>query len=99
VDLDAVFRLAEERKPRSAGREKVTRARSSGPGRNGWAAQGDGPAYGTPHEGGIQNEDGTLTRSSFGALIRRRSAHRFDVLRATFIASTPSGKHWQHRAT
>ncbi len=70
ISLDAVFRLAEEQNPqvalarakvREASAEKAVAAKAWLP------AVYAGTAY-YRHEGGIQNEDGTLQHSSFGAL-------------------------------
>jgi outer membrane protein TolC len=87
VDLDAVFRLAEGQNSQIAlAREKVDESLIE----NAIAAKGwlpnvtAGIGY-YRHEGGIQNEDGTLTRSSTGALfpgVELRT--ELDLRQATF---------------
>jgi outer membrane protein TolC len=50
------------------------------------------------HEGGIQNEDGTLTHSSFGALFNGLELHgRFDIREATFQKINAERRVWQQR--
>ena len=52
------------------------------------------------HEGGIQNEDGTLTRSSFGALYPGVDVHAdFDVREATLPVSTQSANAGSSKAS
>src|SRR4029077_11330532 len=50
------------------------------------------------HEGGIQNEDGTLTESSFGSLFAGTEIHgRFDLREAVFQKVDAERKVWQQR--
>ncbi len=100
VDLDAVFRLAEERNAQIAlAREKVHESQIE----NDLAAKGWMPKVTAGvgyyrHEGGIQNEDGTLTRSSFGALYPGVDLHTaFDVREATFLRIDAERKRWQQQ--
>ena len=100
VNLEAVFRLAEERNAQIAlAREKVHESQIE----NDLAAKGwlpkvtAGVGY-YRHEGGIQNEDGTLMRSSFGALYPGVDLHTaFDVREATFARIDAERKHWQQQ--
>ncbi len=100
MNLEAVFRLAEERNaPIALAREKVHESQVE----NDLAAKGwlpkvtAGVGY-YRHEGGIQNEDGTLTRSSFGALYPGVDLHTaFDVREATFARIDAERKRWQQQ--
>ena len=69
ISLDTVLRLAEDQNTKIAlAREKIVEAYANqGAAKTCWLPEVYvGPAY-YRHEGGIQNEDGTLTRSSTGA--------------------------------
>ena len=70
ISLDTVLRLAEDQNTKIAlAREKIVEAYANqGAAKTCWLPEVYvGPAY-YRHEGGIQNEDGTLTRSSTGAV-------------------------------
>ena len=100
VSLDAVFRLAEEQNPqialararvREASAEKAVAAKAWLP------AVYAGTAY-YRHEGGIQNEDGTLQHSSFGALFGGIEMNaRFDPRDAAYQKINAARKVWQQR--
>src|SRR4029077_6153440 len=50
------------------------------------------------HEGGIQNEDGTLTESSFGSLFAGTEIRgRFDLREAVFQKVDAERKVWQQK--
>ena len=102
MNLEAVFRLAEERNAQIAlAREKVHESQIE----NDLAAKGWMPKVTAGvgyyrHEGGIQNEDGTLTRSSFGALYPGVDLHTPSTCaRPPSPASTPSASAGSSRAS
>jgi outer membrane protein TolC len=101
INLDTVLRLAQDQNGQVAiARAKVDEA----------FAQRDlaakawlpdlwiGTAY-YRHEGGIQNEDGTLTHSSFGSLFAGTELRgRFDLREAVFQKVDAERKVWQQKA-
>jgi outer membrane protein TolC len=100
VDLDAVFRLAEGQNTQIAlAREKLHDSQLEGEiAAKGWLPRVTAGAGYYRHEGGIQNEDGTLTRSSFGALFPGVDLHaEFDVREATFHRVDAERKRWQQQ--
>ena len=100
INLDSVFHIAEERNAQIAvAREKLNESQAE----NDLAAKGwmpkvtAGVAY-YRHEGGIQNEDGTLTRSSFGALYPGVDLSAdFDIKAATIARIDAERKRWQQQ--
>src|SRR5207302_5954772 len=51
------------------------------------------------HEGGIANEDGTLTRSSFGSMFAGLELRgRFDLREAVYLKVDAARRVWQQRA-
>jgi outer membrane protein TolC len=100
VNLDSVFRLAEEHNPQIAlAREKVNESQIENQlAAKGWLPKVTAGVGYYRHEGGIQNEDGTLTRSSFGALWPNVDLHtEFDVREATFHRIDAERKRWQQQ--
>ena len=100
VNLDAIFRLAEEKNAQIAlAREKVHESALEGQlAAKAWLPTVTAGIGYYRHEGGIQNEDGTLTRSSFGALYPGVDVHAdFDVRQATFARIDAARKRWQER--
>jgi outer membrane protein TolC len=100
INLDTVLRLAQDQNGQIAiGREKLNEAFAG----LDVAARAWLPDLwvGTTfyrHEGGIQNEDGTLTHSSFGALFAGLELHgRFDVREAVYQKIDAERKIWQQR--
>ncbi|MGL4549823.1 MAG: TolC family protein [Gemmataceae bacterium] len=101
VSLDAIFRLAEANNPRvGQAREKLAESllvqemncRCWLP--NTYA----GLTY-YRHEGGIQNENGTLTHSSTGAVIPGLNVQsELDLRESTFRALSDERNVWQNRA-
>ncbi|HVS39698.1 MAG TPA: TolC family protein [Gemmataceae bacterium] len=100
VDLDAVFRLASEHNAQIAlAREKVHESQVAGDlAAKAWLPKVTAGVGYYRHEGGIQNEDGTLTRSSFGALWPGVDLHTaFDVREAVFQRIDAERKSWQQQ--
>ncbi len=100
VNLDAIFHLAEEKNAQIAlAREKVHESDlSSQLAAKGWLPDVTAGVGYFRHEGGIQNEDGTLTRSSFGALYPGVDVHAdFDVRAATISRIEAERKRWQQQ--
>ncbi len=100
VDLDAVFRLAGENNAQIAlAREKVHQSQvESDLAAKAWLPKVTAGVGYYRHEGGIQNQDGTLTRSSFGALYPGVDLHTaFDVREATFNRIDAERKRWQQQ--
>lgn len=100
VSLDAVFRLGEERNPKIAlAREKLNESLIENQlAAKAWLPKVTAGVGYYRHEGGIQNENGTLTRSSFGALYPGVDLHtEFDVREATFHRIDAERKHWQQK--
>jgi outer membrane protein TolC len=100
IDLDAVFRLAEGQNAQIAlAREKVDESLIEGElAAKGWLPNVYAGVGYYRHEGGIQNEDGTLTRSSTGALfpgVELRT--EFDVRQAAFQRVDAERKRWQQQ--
>jgi outer membrane protein TolC len=100
ITLDTVLRLAEAHNARIAvARERLNESVLSNEAAAGcWLPQTyAGVAY-YRHEGGIQNEDGTLTHSSTGALypgLQLRT--EFDVREATFRRVDAERQVWQNK--
>jgi outer membrane protein TolC len=100
VSLDAVFRLGEERNAKIAlAREKLNESLIENQlAAKAWLPKVTAGVGYYRHEGGIQNEDGTLTRSSFGTLYPGVDLHtEFDVREATFHRIDAERKHWQQK--
>lgn len=101
INLDTVMRLAEDQnrqiglaraKLNSSEMEQQLAAKSWLP--NVYAGIG----Y-FRHEGAIQNEDGTITRSSFGTLFPGLTINsELDVKEATFLRVDATRKTWQDKA-
>jgi len=100
ICLDTVLRLAEEQNPQLAlGRERVYQAASDRQlaGKSWLPDFYAGVAWGR-HEGGIQNEDGTLTQSSFGNLFGGLElSSSFDLREATYKVVSAEREVWQKR--
>ena len=100
VNLDSVFRVAEERNAQIAlEREKVNQTQLEAElAAKGWIPKVTAGVGYYRHEGGIQNEDGTLTRSSFGALYPGVDLHTdFDIKAATYQRIDAERKRWQQQ--
>ena len=100
VNLDAIFHLAEAKNAQIAlAREKVHESDLNGQlAAKGWLPTVTAGVGYYRHEGGIQNEDGTLTRSSFGALYPGVDVHAdFDVRVATIARIDAERKRWQQQ--
>jgi outer membrane protein TolC len=100
INLDTVFHLAEERNGQIAlAREKVHESQIEGDlVAKGWLPKVTAGVGYYRHEGGIQNEDGTLTRSSFGALYPGVDLHTaFDLREATIHRIDAERKRWQQQ--
>jgi len=101
ISLDAILRLAEQGNPKIAqSREKLAEtllvqemnARC-------WLPETYAGITYYRHEGGIQNEDGTLTRSSTGALLPGLTLRsELDLRESTFRALNDERLAWQSRA-
>lgn len=100
VNLDSVFRLAEQQNALvAAEREKLNQTQLEAElAAKGWMPKVTAGVGYYRHEGGIQNEDGTLTRSSFGALYPGVDMHAaFDIHEATFQRVDAQRKQWQQK--
>ena len=101
ISLDAILRLAEQTNPRiGQSREKLAESllvqemncRC-------WLPDTYAGVTYYRHEGGIQNEDGTLTRSSTGALLPGLTIRsELDLRESTFRALNDERLTWQSRA-
>jgi outer membrane protein TolC len=101
ISLEAIFRLAEASNPKIAqSREKLAESllvqemncRC-------WLPDTYAGVTYYRHEGGIQNEDGTLTRSSTGALIPGLTIRsELDLRESTFRALNDERQIWQDKA-
>src|SRR5206468_11640310 len=98
ISLDTVLRLAEEQNGQIAlARERVREATAEKHLKQWLPDLYVGTAY-YRHEGGIQNEDGTLTRSSFGAMFGGMEVRgRFDLREAVFQRVDAERKVWQQK--
>jgi outer membrane protein TolC len=100
VNLDTVFRLAQNQNVRiNLAREKLQEAfANKALADKSWLPQIlIGPSY-YRHEGGISNEDGTITRSSFGALFAGMELDgKLDLREATYRKVDAERKVWQQR--
>jgi outer membrane protein TolC len=101
IGLDTVLRLAEEQNGQIAlAREKVYEAYADQDlaKKNAWLpAINVGTTY-YRHEGGIQNEDGTLINSSFGGMLAGADvAGRIDLREAIFAGVNAERKVWQQK--
>jgi len=100
IGLDTVLRLAEEQNGQIAlAREKVNEAFAGQDlAKSAWLpAINAGTAY-YRHEGGIQNEDGTLTQSSTGAMLAGvELSGRLDLRQAVFAQVNAERKFWQNK--
>jgi outer membrane protein TolC len=100
IGLDTVLRLAEGQNGQVAlAREKVREAYADQDlAKSAWLpAINVGTAY-YRHEGGIQNEDGTLTHSSFGGTLAGvEVAGRLDLREAIFAQVNAERKVWQQK--
>jgi outer membrane protein TolC len=101
IGLDTVLRLAEEQNGQIAlAREKVQEAYADQDlaTKSAWLpAVNVGTAY-YRHEGGIQNEDGTLTHSSTGAMLAGMDLYaRLDLREAIFAGVNAERKVWQQK--
>jgi outer membrane protein TolC len=100
INLDTVLRLAEEQNVQiGVARERVNESMAD----NAVAARGwlpkvyAGIGY-FRHEGGIQNEDGTLTHSSFGTLFPGvEICSEVDLREATYNRVNAERKVWQQK--
>jgi outer membrane protein TolC len=100
INLDTVFRLAEEQNAQVAvAREKLNESeRQQSIAAKAWLPKVyAGMAY-YRHEGGIQNEDGTLTHSSSGALLFGLDLHsELDLRELTYQRVSAERNTWQQR--
>jgi outer membrane protein TolC len=100
INFDTVLRLAEEQNAQiSLARERLHESLTEKElAAKGWLPNVyAGIAY-YRHEGGIQNEDGTLTHSSFGALYPGLHIQtEFDLREATFQRVNAERKLWQQK--
>ncbi len=100
IGLDTVLRLAGEQNGQiGLARERVNEAFAEKElARTAWLpAINVGPAY-YRHEGGVQNEDGTLTRSSTGALFAGMELNgKIDLREATFRKVNAERQVWQKK--
>ncbi|HLJ93406.1 MAG TPA: TolC family protein [Gemmataceae bacterium] len=100
ISLDTVFRLAEEQNVQIAlARARVDEASAEkGIAAKGWLPRVDvGTAY-YRHEGGIANEDGTLTHSSFGTFFGGVELNgRLDLREAVYQKVNAERLLWQQR--
>jgi outer membrane protein TolC len=100
IDLDAVMRLAEEQNRQVAlARERLHESQLERElASRAWLPKVYAGLGYYRHEGGIQNEDGTLTRSSFGTLFPGvEICTEYDVKEATFRRVDACRKLWQQR--
>ncbi|HEX5270716.1 MAG TPA: TolC family protein, partial [Gemmataceae bacterium] len=100
IGLDTVLRLAEGQNGQIAlAREKVREAYAGQDlAKSAWLPQINvGTAY-YRHEGGIQNEDGTLTHSSFGGVLAGMEVvGKIDLHEAVFAQVDAERKVWQQK--
>jgi outer membrane protein TolC len=99
IGLDTVFRLAEEQNPQVAlARERVREAYAEKEVASRWLPDiYVGTAY-YRHEGGIQNEDGTLTHSSTAAMFAGLEIDgKLDVREFAYQKVNAQRKVWQQR--
>ncbi len=98
ISLDTVLRLAEEQNGQIAlARERVLEATAEKNVKHWLPDVYVGTAY-YRHEGGIQNEDGTLTHSSMGALFAGLELDsRLDVRDIAYRQVTAERKAWQQQ--
>src|SRR5439155_13630635 len=98
ISLDTVLRLAEEQNGQIAlARERVREATAEKHLKHWLPDVYVGTAY-YRHEGGIQNEDGTLTHSSMGALFAGVELDsRLDVREIAYRQVTAERKAWQQQ--
>jgi outer membrane protein TolC len=100
IDLDTVLRLAQDQNVKvNLAREQLQEAFAARDvAEKGWLPEVDvGPSY-YRHEGGIQNEDGTLTHSSFGALFAGVEIHsRVDLHEYVYRKVDAQRKVWQQK--
>lgn len=101
INLDTVMRLAEEQNRQLA----LARARLNDSetekqlAASSWLPQVYAGVGYFRHEGAIQNEDGSITRSSFGSLFPGLNINtELDVKEATFRRVDASRKVWQQKA-
>jgi outer membrane protein TolC len=100
ISLDTVLRLAEQQNGQVAlAREKVNEAFAEKDLANdAWLPHVFAGVGYFRHEGGIQNEDGTLTHSSFGTLFPGIDIDaRFDLKSATFARINAQRQVWQQQ--
>jgi outer membrane protein TolC len=100
IDLDAVLRLAEEQNRQIAlARERLHDSEiEQDIACRCWLPEVYAGIGYYRHEGGIQNEDGTLQRSSFGTLFPGVSiCTEYDVKEATFRRVDATRKMWQQK--
>jgi outer membrane protein TolC len=100
VSLDAVLRLAEGQNPRiGLAREKLHETELASEAALCWLPNVYAGAAYYRHEGGIQNEDGTLTHSSTGAVYPGLQIQtELDLRERTFQALNNERQLWQNRA-
>jgi len=100
INLDTIFRLAEDQNPKvGLARARVDEASAeSGIALLSWLPRFDvGTAY-RRHEGGIANEDGTLTRSSFGTFFGGvELTGRLDLREAVYQKVNAERQLWQQK--
>ena len=100
INLDSVFHLAEEQNAQvGVAREKLHESEAEQAlAAKAWLPQVYAGTGYFRHEGGIQNEDGTLTHSSFGALFFGVEIHaEVDLRAATFARVSAERQAWQQR--
>jgi outer membrane protein TolC len=100
ISLDTVLRLAEEQNAQVAvAREKLHESEAEQAlAAKAWLPQVYAGTGYYRHEGGIQNEDGTLQHSSSGALFAGIDLHaELDLREATFRRVDAERKAWQQR--
>jgi outer membrane protein TolC len=101
INLETIFRLAEEQNPQvRLARERISGASAELDVANyAWLPHVYvGPGW-YRHEGGIQNEDGTLTHSSTGALFAGMGVRAsLDLRAATYARVKAEREVWQQKA-
>jgi outer membrane protein TolC len=100
INLDTVMRLAEDQNRQIAlAREKLNASEIEQLTAKSWLPDVYAGIGYYRHEGAIQNEDGTITRSSFGTLFPGLTiCTEYDVKEATFRRVDATRKTWQDKA-
>ena len=101
INLDTVLRLADTQNGQTAiAREKLREAFANQDlAAKAWLPDVWLGAGWYRHEGGIANEDGTITRSSFGSMFAGLELRgRFDLREAVYLKVDAARRVWQQRA-